>query len=67
MLGNCNHSRQTQHARLNLSSMFILIELGIPQNAPSPIYGDNMAAILMANNTRPTYRTRHLDIGMDPC
>ena len=40
----------------------ILHELGIPQNGPSPIYGDNMAAILMANNTRPTDRTRHLDI-----
>jgi len=40
----------------------ILLELGIPQNGPSPIYGDNMAAILMANNTRPTDRTRHLDI-----
>jgi hypothetical protein len=40
----------------------ILIELGVPQQGPSPIYGDNMAAILMANNTRPTERTRHLDI-----
>lgn len=40
----------------------ILIELGIKQHGPSPIYGDNMAAIMMANNTRPTERTRHLDI-----
>ena len=40
----------------------ILMELGIPQNGPSPIYGDNMAAIMMANNTYPTDRTRHLDI-----
>jgi hypothetical protein len=40
----------------------ILVEIGIPQHGPSPIYGDNMAAILMANNTRPTDRTRHLDI-----
>jgi hypothetical protein len=40
----------------------ILIELGIPQVGPSPIYGDNMAAILMANNTRPTECTHHLDI-----
>jgi hypothetical protein len=40
----------------------ILVELGIPQKGPSPIYGDNMAAIMMANNTRPTERTRHLDI-----
>jgi hypothetical protein len=40
----------------------ILVELGIPQSRPSPIYGDNMAAIMMANNTRPTDRTRHLDI-----
>jgi len=27
----------------------IMTELGFPQNGPSPIYGDNMAAILMAN------------------
>lgn len=40
----------------------ILIELNVPQHGPSPIYGDNMAAIMMANNTRPTDRTRHLDI-----
>jgi hypothetical protein len=40
----------------------ILIKLGVKQNGPSPIYGDDMAAIMMANNTRPTERTRHLDI-----
>jgi hypothetical protein len=40
----------------------ILLELGVPQTGLSPIYGDNMAAIMMANNTRPTDHTRHLDI-----
>jgi hypothetical protein len=39
-----------------------MIELGFPQHGPSPIYGNNMKSILMANNTCPTECTRHLDI-----
>lgn len=37
-------------------------ELGFPQKAPSPIFGDNISSILMGNNIRPMERTRHMDI-----
>jgi hypothetical protein len=40
----------------------IMTEFGFPQNGPSPIFGDNISSIMMANNTRPTDHTRHMDI-----
>ena len=40
----------------------ILQQLNIPQDGPSTIYEDNMAAIAMANAGKPTIRTRHIDI-----
>jgi hypothetical protein len=40
----------------------VMEELGYPQSAPSPIFGDNISSIMMANNVRPTDRTRHMDI-----
>jgi hypothetical protein len=33
-----------------------------PQRIPSPIFGDNLSSIMMANNVRPTDRTCHMDI-----
>ena len=41
----------------------ILAELGHPQPGPTVLYEDNEAAIHVANNVRPTQRTRHVDIG----
>jgi hypothetical protein len=40
----------------------VMEEFGFPQKAPSPIFGDNLSSIMMANNVRPTDRTRHMDI-----
>jgi hypothetical protein len=40
----------------------VMNEFGFPQEAPSPIFGDNLSSIMMANNIRPTDRTRHMDI-----
>ena len=40
----------------------VLKELGHPLRHPTKIHEDNMAAIFMANNNRPTDRTRHMDI-----
>jgi len=40
----------------------VMKEFGFPQEAPSPIFGDNLSSIMMANNIRPTDRTRHMDI-----
>ena len=40
----------------------ILSELGFPQDDPTPIYEDNMSAILMINNNVPTERSRHIAI-----
>jgi hypothetical protein len=37
-------------------------EFGYPQSGPSPIFGDNISSIMMANNVRPTDQTRHIDI-----
>ena len=36
--------------------------LGIEQCYATPLYEDNAAAIAMANASRPTRRTRHMDI-----
>ena len=40
----------------------ILDELGIKQDGPTMMYGDNQAAIMMANAKKPTERSRHIDI-----
>ena len=40
----------------------ILLELGYPQSDPTVLYEDNAAAILMINASRPTPRSRHIDI-----
>jgi len=40
----------------------IMTELKRAQSGPSPINKDNMAAIMMVNQSRPTTRTRHIDI-----
>jgi hypothetical protein len=40
----------------------VMEEFGFPQETPSPIFGDNLSSIMMANNIRPTDRTRHMDI-----
>ena len=40
----------------------ILAELGYPQHDPTCLYEDNAAAILMINASRPTPRSRHIDI-----
>jgi len=40
----------------------VLHEIGFMQNAPTKMHEDNMAAIFVANNNRPTDRTRHMDI-----
>jgi hypothetical protein len=39
----------------------VLNGIGRTQNGPSPIKEDNMAAIMMINQQRPTKRTRHID------
>lgn len=40
----------------------VLSELDLPQLLPTRIYEDNAAAILIVNASRPTTRTRHIDI-----
>jgi Reverse transcriptase (RNA-dependent DNA polymerase) len=40
----------------------VLFELGHPQPGPTTLYEDNAAAILMINASRPTPRSRHIDI-----
>jgi hypothetical protein len=40
----------------------ILSELGYPQLGPTTLYEGNAAAILMVNASRPTPRSRHIDI-----
>ena len=40
----------------------VLAELGFPQLAPTKLYEDNQATILMVNASKPTARSRHIDI-----
>ena len=40
----------------------VLLDLGYAQPAPTTLYEDNAAAILMVNASRPTPRSRHIDI-----
>ena len=48
--------------KLALYLRSLLDDLGIHQNAATPLHEDNNAAIAMANASRPTRRTRHIDI-----
>jgi hypothetical protein len=41
---------------------YILHELQCPQPLPTPMYCDNLAAIAMINASKPTARSRHIDI-----
>ena len=49
-------AKKVRHARS------IMTQLTYIQRVPSPIFGDNIAAILIGNHRRPTERTRHMDI-----
>jgi len=49
-------------AKVAKSLRTILAELGYPQHGPTPLYEDNQAAIAMINETKPTARSRHIDI-----
>ena len=40
----------------------ILKELGFPQDGPTVLHEDNQAAIAMINDSKPTPRSRHIDI-----
>jgi hypothetical protein len=40
----------------------VLNELGFPQIGPTILYEDNQATILMVNASKPTTRSRHIDI-----
>jgi len=40
----------------------LLHELGYTQSAPTPIYKDNDSAIKIVNHSRPTDRSRHVEI-----
>ena len=40
----------------------VLLELGYPQDGPTPLYEDNMSAINMINNRVPNERSCHIDI-----
>jgi hypothetical protein len=40
----------------------VLEELGFAQADPTPLYVDNLAAIAMINENKPTPRSRHIDI-----
>jgi len=40
----------------------LLLELGYPQDGPTPLYADNQAAIAMINEDKPTSRSRHIKI-----
>jgi hypothetical protein len=40
----------------------VLFEFGFPQNGPTPLYEDNISAIAMINERKPTTNSRHIDI-----
>ena len=44
----------------------ILWDLNIPQHTASLLYDDNNGHIAMANEGKPTPRTRHIDIKFHP-
>jgi hypothetical protein len=49
-------------AKMALYIRSILNELHVPQTHATLIYEDNAAALMMANASQPTKRTRHMDI-----
>lgn len=51
-----------QAAKIAKCMRSVLIELGYPQDGPTILHEDNEAAIHVSNNTKPTERTRHVDI-----
>jgi KUP system potassium uptake protein len=40
----------------------VLAELDFPQSSPTILYEDNLSAIMMINENKPTSRSRHIDI-----
>ncbi len=40
----------------------VLADLGFPQKGPTTLYEDNQAAIAMVNESKPTARSRHVEI-----
>jgi hypothetical protein len=40
----------------------VLFEFGVPQDSPTPLYEDNISAIAMINERKPTSNSRHIDI-----
>ena len=40
----------------------VLADLGFPQDGPTPLFEDNQAAIAMVNESKPTPRSRHIDM-----
>jgi hypothetical protein len=40
----------------------VLFEFGVPQEGPMPLYEDNISAITMINERKPTSNSRHIDI-----
>jgi len=59
----CELIAAVQAAKIAKYLRSVLAELGYPQSGPTILYEDNEAAIHVANNVRPTQRTRHVDIG----
>jgi hypothetical protein len=53
---------RVQAAKIAKYLRSILQELGYGQPGPTVLYEDNQAAILMINASRPTPRSRHIDI-----
>eukprot|EP00957_Ditylum_brightwellii_P050752 3848100-Ditylum_brightwellii.AAC.1 len=49
-------------ARVVKHLRYVLEDLRIKQEGPTPIYEDNAAAIMMTNAKRPTEHSRHIDI-----
>ena len=40
----------------------VLLEFGVPQDSPTPLYEDNISAIAMINERKPTSNSQHIDI-----
>jgi len=51
-----------QAGKIALYLRSVLLELGYPQDGPTPLYEDNQAAIAMINEDKPTSRSRHIEI-----
>ena len=55
-------TNMTDAGKAALYLKWILEELGIIMNIPTPIHADNQGAIRMANSQQPTRRTRHVEM-----